>query len=94
MTAVKATDTVKYVYNQELGKAEAVAYPEGGNQKTPRTLRVTVQATADYRAGSGYRVKGTRISVSSPVTLCFSGFTGTGNCISVYVIGDAEEARR
>jgi hypothetical protein len=94
VTAIKKTDMVKYAYNPELGAIEAVSYPEGANQNPPQTLRITVQSTADFSAGSGYRVKGSRVSVGSPVTLCFSGFTGTGNCISVYVVGDLKEAGR
>ncbi|MGI6167926.1 MAG: DUF4330 family protein [Eubacteriales bacterium] len=94
VTAVKKSDMVKYVYNPELGVLEAVVYPQDNDQNTPKTLIITIQATADYRAGSGYRVKGSRISVGSPVTLCFPGFTGTGNCVVVYVVDGAEEAGR
>ncbi len=94
VAAVKKSDMVKYVYNPELGILEAVAYPQDNNQNTPKTLRITIQATADYSAGSGYRVKGSRISVGSPVTLCFPGFTGTGTCIAVYIVGSTEEAER
>lgn len=89
VTAIKSTDTVRYVYSAAAGALEAVSYPPDVNGNVPKTLRVTIQVTADYSSGSGYTASGNRISVGTPMTLCFVGFTGIGNCISVYVIGNA-----
>jgi hypothetical protein len=89
VTAIKSTDTVRYVYNAVTGALEAVAYPPNANGNVPKTLRVTIQVPADYASGSGFTASGNRISVGTPMTLCFVGFTGPGNCISVYVIGNA-----
>ncbi len=89
ITIVKVSDTLRYIYDSETGGLKASAYPPDSNGNVPKTLRITIQATADYNAGKGYSVGGNRISVGSPMTLCFTGFTGSGNCISVYVIGNA-----
>ena len=87
VSEVARTDSTKMVYNQETGQIEEVAFPANIDGKVPQNLRITIEAIADYSPGSGYVVGGSRVSVGSDFTLCFTGYTGTGKCVALVVAG-------
>ena len=87
VTNTEIDDCVEYVYNEESGRVEAVAYMDEGNSSSVRkTILVTITADAKYAEGNGYTVNGYRIAVNQDIRLCFPGFTGDGQCISVTVL--------
>lgn len=90
VTAVSRTDAVRYVYNEVSGQIERAPVPKNADGNTPVNITVTIQVTADFSRGGGYNVGGNRISVGTPVQLCFTGFTGTGNCVSIYLLSQAD----
>ncbi len=76
-----------YVYDPENAVMVARELPGSGEEESvPVTFRVTVQVEAVYKAGNGYTAGGQRISVGSPIDLCFDGFSGSGRCVSIYGI--------
>lgn len=80
-------DCVEYVYNESSGRIEAVAYTDEGSSSTVRkNLLVTVTAKAQFAEGEGYTVNGYRIAVNQGMDLCFPGYTGEGQCISLIVL--------
>lgn len=87
VTNTEIDDCVEYVYNEESGRIEAVAYTDEGNSSAVRkTVLVTITANANYTEGSGYTVNGYRIAVNREMSLCFPGYSGNGQCISVTIL--------
>ena len=87
VTNTEIDDCVEYVYNEESGRIEAIAYIDEGNSSAVRkTVLVTITANAAYTEGHGYSVNGYRISVNSEMSLCFPGYVGRGQCISVTIL--------
>lgn len=89
VTSVSVSNSVKYIYSEESGRMESVPVPANADGNIPVDITVTVQVTADYTAAAGYSAGGTRISVGSPVELCFAGYTGSGMCVSLHVLSQA-----
>ncbi len=80
-------DCVEYIYNDESGRIEAVAYTDEGSLSSVRkTLLVTITTDAKYIEGKGYSVNGYRVLVNNDMTLCFPGYTGGGQCISMTIL--------
>ncbi len=52
-----------------------------------KNVTVTIRANATYEEGKGYTVDGYRIATGAAMELRFPGFSGTGYCNSVAVIG-------
>lgn len=85
-------DCVEYVYNEESGRIEAVAYTDEGSPLSVRKkLLVTIKADARYAEGKGYSVNGYRVAVNRDMSLCFSGYTGECQCISVTILGTEDK---
>ena len=87
---ISVTDSVRYMYNESSQSIEKVTLPDDKNGKTPQTVLVTVRAVADYEEGAGYSVGGTRIVAGNNIELCFVGYTGVGECISVTPLATEE----
>lgn len=80
-------DGFEFVYNEASGRIEAVAYADEGDASSVRkTMLVTITADAKYTQGSGYSVNGYRIAVNSDMSLCFPGYVGEGQCVSVTIL--------
>ena len=87
VTNTEIDDCVEYIYNEASGRIEAVAYADEGDAATVRkTMLVTITADAKYTQGSGYTVNGYRVAVNREMTLCFPGYTGEGQCVSVTIL--------
>lgn len=87
VTNTEIDDCVEYVYNESSGRIEAVAYTdEGSSLAVRKTLLVTITAEAQYSEGRGYTVNGYRIAVNQDMKICFPGYTGEGQCISLTVL--------
>lgn len=83
---VKAVDIqpqMKYIYDPETQSIVAKELPLDAYGQRPVKFTVTLQASAAYSEEMGYTVNGTRISVGTPVSINFDGFSGNGNCISI-----------
>lgn len=91
VTSIKIEDTKRYRLDGEKGGLVSSSYPPDINGNIPKTLKITIEARADYKEGRGFTLSGNRISVGSPITLCFAGFTGTGTCVSLYEIYSSAE---
>ncbi len=52
-----------------------------------KNVTVTIRANANYAEGEGYTVDGYRIAVGAEMELRFPGFSGTGYCNEISVIG-------
>ncbi len=52
-----------------------------------KNVTVTIRANAEYSEGKGYTVEGHRIAIGAEMQLRFPGFTGTGYCNGIAVIG-------
>ena len=80
-------DCVEYVYNEASGRIEAVAYTdEGSTSSVRKNLLVTITANAQYSQGKGYTVNGYHIAVNRAMQLCFPGYSGEGQCISLIIL--------
>ena len=78
---------LEYVYNEISGRIEAVAYiDEGNSSSVQKTILVTITCSAKYSEGLGYTVNGYRIAINQEMSLCFPGYSGSGQCISVTVL--------
>ena len=87
ITNTEIDDCVEYVYNEASGRIEAVAYTdEGSSSSIRKNLLITITADAHYTAGQGYDVNGYRIAVNQDMQLCFPGYTGEGQCISLIIL--------
>lgn len=87
VTNTEIDDCVEYVYNEESGRIEAVAYTDDGNASSVlKNVLVTITANAQYSKGKGYTVNGYRIAVNREMSLCFPGYSGNGQCISVTIL--------
>ncbi len=87
VTNTEIDDCVEYVYNEASGRIEAIAYTDEGNSSAVRkNVLVTITANAKYTEGSGYTVNGYRIAVNREMSLCFPGYSGKGQCISVTIL--------
>ena len=87
VTNTEMNDCLEYIYNEASGRIEAVAYiDEGNSSSVQKTLLVTITCTAEYAEGLGYTVNGYRIAVNQEMSLCFPGYNGSGQCISVTVL--------
>lgn len=87
VTNTEIDDCVEYVYNEESGRIEAVAYTDEGDSASVRkTMLVTITANAKYTEENGYTVNGYRVSVNQSMSLCFPGYVGDGQCISVTIL--------
>jgi hypothetical protein len=87
VTNTEMNDCMEYIYNEASGRIEAVAYVDEGNSSSvPKTLLVTITCAAEYSEGHGYTVNGYRIAVNREMSLCFPGYNGNGQCISVTVL--------
>lgn len=83
---VKAVDTqpqMKYIYDPATQSIVAKELPLDAYGQRPVKLIVTLQASAAYSENMGYTVNGTRISIGTPVSVSFDGFSGNGNCIDI-----------
>lgn len=83
---ISRSDSTKFVYNQDAGMIEEAAFPANADGRVPQTMRITVVSVADYSAGGGYIIGGNRISVGSNFTLCFTGYSGAGVCVSLVAV--------
>ena len=80
-------DCVEYVYNEASGRIEAVAYTdEGSTSSVRKNLLVTITADAQYAQGKGYTVNGYHVTVNRAMQLCFPGYSGEGQCISLIIL--------
>jgi len=87
VTNTEVDDCVEYVYNEESGRIEAVAYTdEGSSSSVRKNLLVTITANAQYTEGKGYTVNGYRMAVNQDMHLSFPGYTGEGQCISLIIL--------
>ena len=87
VTNTEIDDCVEYVYNEASGRIEAVAYTdEGSSSSVRKNLLITITADARYAAGKGYTVNGYRVAVNQDMQLCFPGYTGEGQCISLIIL--------
>ena len=87
VTNTEIDDCLEYVYNEDSGRIEAVAYIDEGNSSSVRkTILVTITANAKYEEGNGYTVNGYRVAVNREMNLCFPGYAGSGQCISVTIL--------
>jgi len=87
VTNTEIDDCVEYIYNEASGRIEAVSYADEGDAATVRkTMLITITADAKYTPGSGYTVNGYRIAVNREMVLCFPGYTGEGQCVSVTIL--------
>ena len=85
VVVVKTSVQTAYVYDPETQSMVAREFPSpDGTKSAPVTLRITIRTDAMYKSGSGYTVGGHRISVGSPLSISFDGFSGNGNCIAIY----------
>ena len=81
--SVSTQPQVKYIYDPGTQSIVAKELPLNAYGERPVKLIVILQASAAYSEELGYTVNGTRISVGTPVSVSFGGFSGTGNCVSV-----------
>lgn len=87
VTNTEIEDCVEYVYNEASGRIEAVAYTdEGSSSSVRKNLLITITADARYTKGGGYTVNGYRVAVNQEMKLCFPGYTGEGQCISLIIL--------
>ncbi len=73
---------LQYVVTKD---ADGVEHVEGILSEYPNLYNVivTIYASADYSAGSGYTVNHTRIAVGEAMSLRFPDYLGEGHCIGV-----------
>lgn len=86
---VKSVDIqpqVKYIYDPATQSIVAKELPLDAYGQRPVKLIVTLQASAAYSNELGYTVNGTRISVGTPVSISFDGFSGNGNCVAIKTV--------
>ena len=87
VTNTEIDDCVEYVYNEASGRIEAVAYTdEGSTSSVRKNLLVTITANAKYVEGKGYTVNGYHVTVNRAMQLCFPGYSGEGQCISLIIL--------
>lgn len=80
---VEKAQDVRFLYNSENSIIERVAIPADENGNTTVTLKVTLVVDAEFNAGKGYSVNGNRIAVGQTTELVFTGYSGTGKCVSI-----------
>lgn len=84
VTAVSKKPAVRYIYDHESGVLREAELPAAADGSAQVALRVTMRVATDYISGEGLTVNGVRLSVGTPVRVGFTGYYGTGDCVSIY----------